>query len=96
MKSKSNFLQASDLSMALYLLAKHMLRQSEIVIISDIKLHTMWPSALLRNNTLSIFHFCKKQRESVHFTEMKSETGIISKICQNLARQAPPAALEQG
>lgn len=35
MKSKSNFLQASDLSMALYLLAKHMLRQSEIVIISE-------------------------------------------------------------
>lgn len=63
MKSESNFLQVSDLSMILYLLAKHMLRQSKIAFISDIKLHTLWPSALLRNSTLSIFHFCKKKKE---------------------------------
>lgn len=37
--------------MTLYLLAKHMLRQSEIAFISGIELHALWPSTLLRNNT---------------------------------------------
>lgn len=34
-------MQLSDLSMTLYLLAKHMLRDSEIAFISDIKLHSV-------------------------------------------------------
>lgn len=77
------FLQVSDLYMTPYLLAKHMLRQSEIAFISDIEPHTLWPSTLLRNNTWSIFHFCKENKESVHFPEMKNGPGIIYNICQN-------------
>lgn len=69
--------------MTLYLLAKHMLRQSEIAFISDIERHALRPSALLRNNTWSVSHFCKKNKESVHFPEMKNGPGIIYNICQN-------------
>lgn len=50
-KANHNFWQLSDLYMTLYLLAKHMLRQSEIAFISAIELHALWPSTLLRNNT---------------------------------------------
>lgn len=69
--------------MTLYLLAKYMLKQSEIAFISDIELHALWPSILLRNNTWSIFHFCKKNKESVYFPEMKNGPGIIYNICRN-------------
>lgn len=84
MKSKSQFFVVSDLYTTLYLLAKHMLRQSEIAFISDIELHALCQSTLLRNDTWSIFLFCKKNKGSVHFPEMKNETGIIYNICQNL------------
>lgn len=69
--------------MTLYLLAKHMLRQSEIAFICDIELHSLCPSTFLRNNTWFIFHFCKKDKESVHFPEMKNGPGIVYNICQN-------------
>jgi len=56
-KQITNFWQVSDLYMTLYLFSKHMLRHSKIAFISDIELHALWPSTLLRNNTWSVFEF---------------------------------------
>lgn len=49
------FFEDFDLYMTLYLLAKHMLRQSEVAFTCDIELHSLCPSTFLRNNTWFIF-----------------------------------------